>query len=69
MSIQIWQKNFRFESNLDQSASYGPFWPKLWTSSLAPVFDEIFQKEKKNGEVIVMEYSTPLYRSVARTQI
>ena len=35
----------KFWPLLNQPASHGPFWPKLWMS-LATVFVEIFQKEK-----------------------
>ena len=35
----------KFWSLLNQPASHGPFWPKLWTS-LATVFVDIFWKEK-----------------------
>ena len=33
---------------LNQPASYSPFWPKFW-KSLATLFVEIFEKEKKWG--------------------
>ena len=35
----------KFRPLLNQPASHGPFWPKLWTS-LATVFVDIFWKEK-----------------------
>ena len=44
MTLQFWQKKFWLL--LNQPASHGPFWPKLWMP-LATIFVEIFEKEKK----------------------
>ena len=39
---------WKFQPLLNQPASYGPFWPKLWRP-LATLFVEIFWKEKNWG--------------------
>ena len=44
----------KFWPLLNQPASYGPFWPKLWVP-LAFIFVEIFQKEKDSDVVDPLE--------------